>query len=301
MSPGYGICLPEAKSVVLRPGSGPGVFAAIVTVQHKGKIFFGLIGLFIGDSIGLPFGALIGFFAGSLLGYFLIDRPLEQEAGEAQFRAFQRRQGEFLHHVISLCAKLAKADGTVNRSEVNHMERLMRYQFRLSDANRAYSIRVWNDVKNSPDPFDAYARAFYRDFGRERHHVLNMMDLLFAMSASDGGLHPREEELLLRAAGIFHISRMQFDRIKSRYYQMPPGSASPRWSPLDPYYAILGAQPGESMDAIKKKFRALAFQWHPDQVASRNTSPDALRHAKEKFQQINEAYEKIADARKSAK
>lgn len=257
----------------------------------------GLVGLFLGDSIGMPFGALFGFVIGSVLGFVLIDRPLEQEAGEAQFKAYQRRQGEFLRHVIALCAKLAKVDGTVNRSEVNHMERLMRYQFRLSDSNRAYSIRVWNEVKESPEPFDAYARAFYRDFGTERHHVMNMMDLLFSMSAADGGLHPREEELLLRAAGIFHIGRLQFDRIKSRYYQMPPG-AQQRWTPLDPYYAILGAQPGESLDAIKKKFRTLAFQWHPDQVASRNASPDAMRHAKEKFQQINEAYEKIVTARK---
>lgn len=271
--------------------------AQIFNVQHKGKIFLGLLGLFIGDSIGMPFGALFGFVVGSLLGYFLIDRPLEQEAGEEQFRAYQRRQGEFLRHVIALCAKLAKVDGTVNRSEVNHMERLMRYQFRLSDSNRAYSIRIWNEVKDAPEPFDSFARAFYRDFGRERHHVLNMMDLLFAMSAADGGLHPREEELLLRAAGIFHIGRLQYDRIKYRYYQMPP-SQQQRWTPLDPYYAILGAQPGESLDNIKKKFRALAFQWHPDQVAARNASPDALRHAKEKFQQINEAYEKIVAAKK---
>lgn len=266
-------------------------------MQHKGKIFLGLVGLFIGDSIGMPFGALFGFFVGSLLGYFFVDRPLEQEADESQFRAYQRRQGEFLRHVIALCAKLAKADGTVNRSEVNHMERLMRYQFRLSDSNRAYSIRIWNDVKDAPEPFDAFARAFYRDFGRERHYVLNMMDLLFAMSAADGGLHPREEELLLRAAGIFHVGRLQYDRIKNRYYQMPP-SQQQRWTPLDPYYAILGAQPGESIETIKKKFRALAFQWHPDQVAARNASPDALRHAKEKFQQINEAYEKIVAAKK---
>lgn len=271
--------------------------ALLTSVQHKGKILLGLIGLFIGDSIGMPFGALFGFVIGSIIGFVLIDRPLEQEAGEAQFRAYKRRQGEFLRHVIALCAKLAKADGTVNRSEVNHMERMMRYQFRLSDSNRAYSIRIWNEVKDSPEPFDAYARAFYRDFGKERHHIMNMMDLLFSMSAADGGLHPREEELLLRAAGIFHIGKLQFDRIKSRYYHMPPG-AQQRWSALDPYYAILGAQPGEPLDAIKKKFRTLAFQWHPDQVAARNASPDALRHAKEKFQQINEAYEKIVEARK---
>ena len=125
-----------------------------------------------------------------------------------------------------------------------------------------------------------------------------MLDLLFAVAAADSGMHPREEELLLQAAGIFHIGRMQFEKIKSRYYHAPPGRQQ-RWSPLDPYYAILGAEPHESLDSIKKKFRNLAMKWHPDKISATGASTEALRHAKEKFQQINEAYEKIMDARKT--
>ena len=75
------------------------------------------------------------------------------------------------------------------------------------------------------------------------------------------------------------------------------GLGSPITS-LDPHYAILGVQPGDSLDEIKKKYRSLAVQWHPDKMAAKGASPEALRHAKEKFQQINEAYERIVDARK---
>ncbi|MBK8426046.1 MAG: TerB family tellurite resistance protein [Lewinellaceae bacterium] len=100
--------------------------------------------------------------------------------------------------------------------------------------------------------FEQFARDFYNDFGRERHHVLNMMDLLFSMASCDGGLHPREEALLLRAAGVFHISRMQYDRIKSRYYRTQSTTQKQRWAPLDPHYAVLGAQPADSLDLIKK-------------------------------------------------
>jgi DnaJ like chaperone protein len=130
---------------------------------------------------------------------------------------------------------------------------------------------------------------------------MNMMDLLFATAASDGRLHPREEELLLRAAGIFHIGRMQYERIKSRYYQstrQQQQQQQGRWSPLDPHYTLLGATEADSLELIKKKYRALAVQWHPDKMLANGASPEAIRHAKEKFQKINEAYEKITEARK---
>ncbi|MEI6411216.1 MAG: TerB family tellurite resistance protein [Bacteroidota bacterium] len=266
-------------------------------MELKGKIIAGLVGLFVGDLSGIPLGGLFGFIIGSIIGHYIFDFPRETAASEGEFRAYQRRQGQFIYHVFRLCAKVAKSDGAVNKSEVNMMEQMMRQQFRMSDRGRAQAIKIWQQSKDSPEPFDHVARAFYVDFGKERHHVTNMMDLLFATAAADGGLHPREEELLLRAAGIFHIGRLQYDRIKSRYFQLPPNKQQ-RWTPLDPHYAILGAQPTDSLDDIKKKYRALAMKWHPDKMLAKSASPEAMRHAKEKFQQINEAWERIEESRK---
>jgi DnaJ like chaperone protein len=266
-------------------------------VELKGKLFYGLAGLIIGGLTGLPMGGLIGFFLGSVAGHFMYDKLREEAAADGEFREYQRRQGNFVFHVFRLCAKMAKSDGPVNKAEVKYMEFLMQSQFRMSDRGRNQAIKVWKQAKDATDPFDHFAGAFYTDFGRERHQVMNMMDLLFAMAAADGGLHPREEELLLRAAGIFHIGRLQYDRIKSRYYQST-ARPQPRWTPLDPYYAILGAQPSEPLDSIKKKFRTLVLKWHPDKIIGQGASQEAVRHAKEKFQQINEAWEKITEARK---
>ena len=148
----------------------------------------------------------------------------------------------------------------------------MRNQFRMNERGRAQAIKIWKNAKESEDSFDQYARAFYEGFGRDRHHILNMLDLLFATAAADGGLHPREEEMLLRAAGIFPVGRL--------------------------HYAILGAETTDSLEIIKKKYRALAMQWHPDKVAAKGVSSEALRHAKEKFQQINNAYEQIRESKK---
>ncbi|MEO6758774.1 MAG: TerB family tellurite resistance protein [Saprospiraceae bacterium] len=255
-----------------------------------------MLGAFIGGIMKPPLGSIMGFFFGSMLGHYLLDYPKEKEAEQSDFKAYKRRQGAFIYHVFTLCAKIAKADGSVSRGEINFMEQLMRQQFRLNDLGRADAIKTWKNSKNSNTPFEVVVRTFYQDFGRERHQVLNMMDLLFAAAAADGGLHPREEVLLKQAAHILGINGPKYQSIKSRYYHIP--QQEQRWNALDPHYAILGARASESMSDIKKKFHVLAMQWHPDKVAARGGSPDALRHAKEKFQQINNAYERIVEARK---
>jgi len=267
-------------------------------MELKGKLLFGVGGLALFGVSGLPFGGPIGFVVGSLLGHYWLDKPKEDEAElKSDYQAFQQRQRKFLHHVFVLCAKVAKADGPINREEIKHMEGLMRDQFRLNDKGRAYAVRVWKQAKESPQAFAEFAQAFYHDFRQDRNRVDDMMDLLFAMAASDGGLHTREEQMLRQASGIFQITGSKYDNIKKRYYHLPPQTEQ-RWATLDPHYAILGAKPTDSLDVVKKKFRALAMQWHPDKVAAKGLSAEALRHAKEKFQQINEAYEQILEARR---
>ena len=123
-------------------------------LELKGKIICGLAGIFLFDLMGIPFGGLIGFIVGSLAGHYFFDRPKENATADAEFKAYQRKQGEFLYHVFALCAKIAKADGAVNRQEIAHMEYLMRNQFRMNDRGRNQAIKIWKQAKDSIDPFD---------------------------------------------------------------------------------------------------------------------------------------------------
>ncbi len=261
-------------------------------MKWQGKIWTGIAGIFIGDYIGLPLGGLTGFLLGTLLGHYFLDAPKEKADDEDAFRAYRQRQGHFIYHLMAMGAKLAKADGPINQLERDHVDRLMRQQFRLNDKGRADAIRIWNQAKESEYSFAHYAAAFNEAFGKERYQVNNMMDVLFSIAAADGRLHPREEELLLRAAHSFRISRLQYDRIKQRFYNTaPPKQAA--YNPLDPHYAILGVSHADSIDTIKQKYRSLAMRWHPDKVLASGASPEAQRHAKEKFQQIKDAYDQV--------
>lgn len=266
----------------------------------NGKVIGGIIGMIFLDLIGVPLGAFWGFVLGAIVGHIFIDHggSINQTHG-ANPDYLQRRQGAFIYHLLCLAVRLAKADGPINKREIDFMDVLMRQRLRLSERGRRDAIRVWNEAKQSQAPFHAYAQAFYSEFSRERHRVMDMMDLLFALAAADSTrLHPAEEELLWRAAGLFHISRLQFERIKARYFEALTRPAS-AWSSLDPHYAILGATPADSVEEIKKKYRSLALKWHPDRVQARGGSAEAIRHAQEKFRQIVEAYEKIMETRRS--
>ena len=58
------------------------------------------------------------------------------------------------------------------------------------------------------------------------------------------------------------------------------------------YYEVLGIPKGASKEDIKKAYRKLALEWHPD----RNKQP----HASEKFKEISEAYAVLSDDQKRA-
>ena len=98
---------------------------------------------------GIPFGGLIGFVIGSLAGHYLWDKPREREAADAEFKNYQRKQGEFLFHVFALCAKMAKADGAINRLEIAPLtfrdESLVRLGTKVSNGKNVNTADVDGD------------------------------------------------------------------------------------------------------------------------------------------------------------
>ncbi|MFN4080402.1 MAG: DnaJ domain-containing protein [Saprospiraceae bacterium] len=267
-------------------------------MEYNGKLFGAIFGVLLGVLLRSPGMVAVGFFLFSMLGHWLYDLPMAQRRFNSDAARHNKRRGEFLYFLFAMGAKIAKADGKVSEKEVQYMETLMRSQLRLTDRLRKEAIQIWSESKTSPQPFEKLALAFFNAFSSERPKILDMMDILFAIAASNGNrhIHPAQEVLLKQASGIFRIHRLQYERIKERHFYTPRQKLA-SWNALDPHYAILGAQPHESMSAIRKKFKALALEWHPDTKAAKGASSEALRHATAKFQQINEAYEAISKAR----
>ena len=101
---------------------------------------------------------------------------------------------------------------------------------------------------------------------------------------ADGKLHPAEEDLLKIAATIFKIYQQEYYQIRAQH--VPD---------TDKYYAILGCTKADTDETIKSKYRKLVTDFHPDKIVSKGLPNEFIDFAKQKFQTIQDAYEKVKE------
>ncbi len=243
----------------------------------------GWMGKIIGGSVGFMLGGPLGAVAGMALGALY-----DAGTGAPRVRLGPGEEAHLAYFVaaFSMLGKLSKADGVVSREEIAVVERFMRNNLGLSAEARRYAVQIFNRAKSSPDRFEDYAAQFYSLFHDRREIILSMFELLVAVASADGVIHPGEEGMLRNAARIFHIHSSQYANIK----QAERGGA-------DKYYAVLGCTRTDTDETIKRKYRKLASEFHPDKIVSKGLPEEFITFAKTKFQEIQEAYEKIKKER----
>jgi len=230
--------------------------------------------------LGGPLGALAGVALGALYDSGTSGSRNRLNSGEEDHLAF------FLA-AFSMLAKLAKADGVVSREEIAVVSRFMKENLGLDPEGQKLAIRIFNQAKNSPDQFEDYAAQFYSLFHNRREIIVTMFDILVAVASADGVIHPNEERMLNSAARIFHINSGQYGNIRQS-----------RQGGIDKYYAILGCSRSDTDETIKKKYRQLARKFHPDKIIAQGLPEEFITFAKTKFQEIQQAYEKVKAERK---
>jgi len=108
------------------------------------------------------------------------------------------------------------------------------------------------------------------------------IDILLRVSVADGTLNPGEEKLILSAVRIFNFNDEKYRKLKSKYIKE-----------FDRYYSILGCDRNDSDEDIKKHYRKLVSDYHPDKIASKGLPEEFTKFANDKFREIQEAYEVI--------
>lgn len=198
------------------------------------------------------------------------------------------RRTAFMVATFSMFAKMAKADESVTEDEVSYVDRIIREQFRLDEQSRKVAIQIFRHARNSPLPFAEHAVEFERIFHREPRMLRQMLELLHQLAMADGNLSPQEESLLRQASEIFGIPSSRFkahaetnSRIKNS---------------VDPYQ-ILGVRASASSAEIKRAYRKLVKEHHPDTLTARGVPPELVRAAADRFRKVQAAYEEITQKR----
>ena len=196
-----------------------------------------------------------------------------------------RRRVAFSIAMIALSAKMAKADGVVTQDEVRAFQEI----FAVPERERRNVARLYDLARQDVAGFEAYARqmATLCGSGQPNFAMLeDILDGLFHIAKADGLVHERELSFLRRVAEIFEIDGQHFEAILSRHAIA---------GPADPY-AVLGVSREMSFDQIRRSYRALVAENHPDRLIARGVPEEFLAIANSRLAAINEAYETIERA-----
>jgi DnaJ like chaperone protein len=232
-----------------------------------------LTGVAAGLAIGGPIGALLGGMAGHIA-----DRASESPADKEA-----RNELAFTAGVIALGAKMAKADGHVSKDEII----AFREVFKVEDKDAKNVARLFNLAKQDVAGYDAYADQLAQIFRDNPQMLEDVLEGLFHIALADHVLHPSEELFLNDVSQRFGIDDNQFRTIKSRYVVS---------NDCDPY-KVLDITHEIDNDELKKRYRALVSEHHPDRLTARGLPVEFIDIANNRLAAINAAYEEIKQQR----
>jgi len=119
------------------------------------------------------------------------------------------------------------------------------------------------------------------------------MEYLLNLAFIDKSFSQAELMITEDIADALMIKRADFERLIAAFEQFYANKASHAQMGIQNAYAILGADPSEDMESIKKKYRALVKEYHPDILMGQGKDQNIIDAATTKLQEINEAYEMI--------
>ena len=184
--------------------------------------------------------------------------------------------------MIALSAKMARADGEVTAPEL----RAFREIFHVPPEETKHVERVFNLAKQDVAGYDAYARQIAKLFGAGHQMLEDVLDGLFHIAKADHIVRDAELEYLRHVAEIFGFSAAQFRCVKLRHVFAPSDACE-----------VLGVAPDAAPEMIRKRYRELVRENHPDRHVAAGMPAEFIDIATAKLAAINAAYEELARER----
>ena len=245
-------------------------------------ILFGLVGLALGGFNGLLIGLAAGYAIGAALPRLVL-------------KSLDVVQSELLDATFAAMGAMCKADSRVTRDEIEAAEALFD-RMRLNLTQREAAKAAFNRGKSPGFDLDAEMARLAR-ICRGRSPLLAMFLQVQLMAvAADGAVHPAEHEMLVGMARRLGIAPTEVARLEALLRAAAAGTpATP--SKLEDAYQALGVKPSATDAEIKRAYRKLMSENHPDKLAGRGL-PESMREiAEERTREITAAYGLITEAR----
>jgi DnaJ like chaperone protein len=264
-----------------------------------GKALGGAFGFMVGG----PLGALMGVAFGHNFdrGMSGIDQSDWQSGGGGGGGGDQDRvQAAFFTATFSVMGYIAKADGKVTRDEIRLAEEVMR-QLGLDGEMRESAKKLFNEGKSDDFPIDEILDQFRSELKRRTTLVQMFLEIQLQAAYADGVMVPSEEKVLAHICQRLGIPLAQLKRMEEMLKAGFGGQrqTSSAQTSLSDAYAIVGVDESASDADVKKAYRRLMSQHHPDKLVAKGLPDEMIKDATAKTQQIKSAYEQIKEARGS--
>ena len=252
-------------------------------------------GKLIGGIFGLMRGGLVGAIFGVFLGH-MVDRFLSGLGGAS------RTRDAFFGAMFSTLGHINKADGRITKVEIEAAEHLMR-RLQLTETERQRAIGFFQQGKENDFNLEATLREFARHSMLRHELRIMFVELLLEAALADGVLTPAEKAILTQSCTVLHIPANVFSAML-RARQAGGGSAHghrqqvPNQGQSMPQsYATLGIKADASTQEIKRAYRKLVSQYHPDKLVSQGLPDEMMEMSKKRVREINAAYDIIKSSR----
>ncbi len=264
-----------------------------------------------GKLVGGAFGFMLGGPLGALLGVALghnFDRGLNALPDAEGYASGDRErvQTAFFTASFAVMGAVAKADGQVSREEIRMAEAVMA-EMSLDDARRQAAINLFTQGKRADFALDAVLEQFRRECHGRTTLIGMFIEILLQAAYADGRLDKREDRLMRHICDQLGVSEFDYRRLErmvraqhafaggaGRGERGRPAGAKPG---LRDAYQVLGVGKDASDAEIKRAYRRLLSQHHPDKLVSKGLPEEMMKVAAQKTHEIRQAYERVREAR----
>ena len=251
------------------------------------------IGGILGFMTGGPLGALAGFALGALF-----DNSTKSDNGgmfgqtQPEDTGYTGHRNSFLFSMLVMASYIIRADGRIMHSEMEYVRQFLRRNFGEQAVNEGQQIllNLFEERKRMEQQNPYAFKNTSRDCGRQiaanlsSEERLQLLSFLAEIAKSDGHISSEEVEALKEVAVYMGLSAQEAESMLSL-----------KGDSLEDAYKVLEISPDATDQEVRAAYRRLALKHHPDRVAT--LGEDVRKAAEEKFQEINNAKERIYKAR----
>lgn len=264
------------------------------------RIWGKILGAFFGFMFGNIFGMLLGIWLGHRFDRASALNFNVQNGLFANSVSSQEKQKLFFATTFSVMGHIAKAKGNVTQTDIQVANAYMD-QMQLQGEGRAEAQRSFSQGKESEFPLQEKLNEFAQMVRGDRNVLQMFLGIQVQVAYSDGELHQKEKDILYHIAQHLGFSRFELDRllqmIEGQQHFHQGKQQQQQETSISDSYKVLGIDESASDKEVKRAYRKLMSQNHPDKLASKGLPEEMMMLAKEKAQDIQRAYEALRKSR----